>query len=146
MITRQDILDRATEWQLPPEVVEKDYVIGWLLAGLASHAVTRVLWIFKGGTCIKKCYFETYRFSEDLDFSFLPEAPYTEGTIRELLQAVTLIAGELSGIDFPRELTEVRVRQNMQGRVTFQGRSSYRGPLNINIPTPPRVLLDITQH
>ena len=25
--------------------------------------------VFKGGTCIKKCYFETYRFSEDLDFT-----------------------------------------------------------------------------
>ena len=24
---------------------------------------------FKGGTCLKKCYFETYRFSEDLDFT-----------------------------------------------------------------------------
>jgi len=26
-------------------------------------------WAFKGGTCLKKCYFETYRFSEDLDFT-----------------------------------------------------------------------------
>lgn len=25
--------------------------------------------MFKGGTCLKKCYFETYRFSEDLDFT-----------------------------------------------------------------------------
>ena len=23
---------------------------------------------FKGGTCLKKCYIETYRFSEDLQF------------------------------------------------------------------------------
>jgi predicted nucleotidyltransferase component of viral defense system len=27
--------------------------------------------IFKGGTCLKKCYFEDYRFSEDLDFTLL---------------------------------------------------------------------------
>jgi len=26
MINKQDILDRAAEWQLRPEVVEKDYV------------------------------------------------------------------------------------------------------------------------
>ncbi len=32
----QDILDRSVEWQLRPEVVEKDYVLGWLLAGLAQ--------------------------------------------------------------------------------------------------------------
>jgi hypothetical protein len=39
MIRKQDILDRAREWQLRPEIVEKDYILGWLLAGLASSAV-----------------------------------------------------------------------------------------------------------
>ena len=32
MIGKQDILDRAKEWQLRPGVVEKDYVLGWVLA------------------------------------------------------------------------------------------------------------------
>ena len=72
MIGKQDIIDRAAEWRLRPEIVEKDYVLGWLLAGVASLPLRR--WIFKGGTSIKKCYFETYRFSEDLDFSLLPDA------------------------------------------------------------------------
>lgn len=31
MIGKQDILARATEWQLLPHVIEKDYVLGWLL-------------------------------------------------------------------------------------------------------------------
>jgi hypothetical protein len=52
MISKQDILDRATEWQLRPTVVEKDSALGWLLAALASHPATRALWILKGGTCI----------------------------------------------------------------------------------------------
>lgn len=29
MIRKQDILDRAAEWRLRPEIVEKDYVLGW---------------------------------------------------------------------------------------------------------------------
>ncbi len=33
-------------------------------------------WVFKGGTCLKKCYIETYRFSEDLDFTVLPGGPF----------------------------------------------------------------------
>jgi hypothetical protein len=41
MISKQDILDRATEWQLRPEVVEKDYILGLVLAALASHPETR---------------------------------------------------------------------------------------------------------
>jgi hypothetical protein len=56
MINKQDILDRAAEWQLRPEVVEKDYVLGWLLAAVSSHLELQSLWIFKGGTCIKKTY------------------------------------------------------------------------------------------
>lgn len=47
MIRKQDILDRSVEWQLRPEVVEKDYVLGWLLAGLAQMPFGE-LWIFKG--------------------------------------------------------------------------------------------------
>ena len=53
---------------LAHSVIEKDYVLGWLLAGIADHAELRS-WVFKGGTCLRKCYFETYRFSEDLDFT-----------------------------------------------------------------------------
>ncbi len=144
MINKQDILDRATEWRLRPDIVEKDYVLGWLLAALASHPETRATWVFKGGTCIKKCYFETYRFSEDLDFSLLPEAPYTETALRAVLLAVTRHASELSGIDFPADLIEVRGRPDAHGQSTFQGRIAYRGPLSI--PSLPRVLFDLTQH
>jgi predicted nucleotidyltransferase component of viral defense system len=83
VIRKQDILDRAAEWNLRPEVVEKDYVLGWLLAALPMADGARG-WIFKGGTCIKKCYFETYRFSEDLDFTVLDGGPITPDDLRPL--------------------------------------------------------------
>lgn len=143
MIRKQDILDRAAEWRLRSDVVEKDYVLGWLLAALAKSD-GRALWVFKGGTCIKKCFFETYRFSEDLDFSLTPEAPYSETAIRETLQGLARTAAELSGVEFPVDRVDVRVQRNRQGQPTFQGRIAYRGPLGV--PTFPRVLLDITQH
>ena len=84
MISKQDILDRAAEWQLRPDVVEKDYVLGWLLASLGTLPL-KEQWIFKGGTAIKKCYFETYRFSEDLDFSLLPDARYSQEELTQEL-------------------------------------------------------------
>ena len=68
MITNREIANFAGEWQLAHHVVEKDYVLGWLLAGVTQHPQTRS-WAFKGGTCLRKCWFETYRFSEDLDFT-----------------------------------------------------------------------------
>jgi len=85
VIGKQDILERAAEWQLRPEVVEKDYVLGWLLAGIASHPETARQWVFKGGTALKKCYFETYRSSKCLDFSLLPGAAYSETDLKRVL-------------------------------------------------------------
>jgi predicted nucleotidyltransferase component of viral defense system len=51
----------------------EDYVLGWILAGINGHAGLAESWVFKGGTCLKKGYFETYRFPEDLDFSLRDE-------------------------------------------------------------------------
>jgi len=71
VIGKEEILGFAREVGLDPNVVEKDYVLGWMLAGISWHPRTQDTWLFKGGTCLKKCYFETYRFSEDLDFTLL---------------------------------------------------------------------------
>jgi predicted nucleotidyltransferase component of viral defense system len=65
-------------------------VLGWLLAAASQHAVVREHWILKGGTCVKKCFFETYRFSEDLDFSLLPAAPKVT-TLRAPWPAISAI-------------------------------------------------------
>jgi Nucleotidyl transferase AbiEii toxin, Type IV TA system len=75
VIARADIVQRVAEWQLTEEVVEKDYVLGWVLWGIATDPTLGQQWVFKGGTCLKKCYIETYRFSEDLDFTVLPGGP-----------------------------------------------------------------------
>jgi predicted nucleotidyltransferase component of viral defense system len=74
MIDRAEILRLAGELSLRPAVVEKDYVLGWLLAGIERNPQLAGKWVFKGGTCLKKCYFETYRFSEDLDFTIPDKA------------------------------------------------------------------------
>ena len=76
MIPKNEVLSIAPERGLLPNVVEKDYVLGWLLMGIAGHPLL-CNWVFKGGTCLKKCFFETYRFSEDLDFT-VPQGMLTE--------------------------------------------------------------------
>ena len=50
MISRAAIAARASEWGLTEEVVEKDYVLGWLLWGIGSEPALRETWIFKGGS------------------------------------------------------------------------------------------------
>ncbi len=144
MIRKQDILDRALEWQLRPNVVEKDYVLGWILAAIGVHPVTSEAWIFKGGTCLKKCFFETYRFSEDLDFSLMPAAPYIAADLLRVLREVTEEVTERSGIRFPVDTITIRERTDKLGRLTFEGKVGYVGPLAY--PGPPRILFDLTHH
>jgi len=144
MIRKQDILDRAREWKLRADVVEKDYVLGWLLAAVGQQAESAANWVFKGGTCLKKCYFETYRFSEDLDFTLLPEAEYDVPSITRSLREIAAIAHELSGITFPEDALSVVPRRDKLGRDTFQGKVGYRGPLVT--PGTPRILFDLTRH
>lgn len=68
MIEKNEILKMAVGLDLNPDTVEKDYILGWMLFGINQHHEISN-WAFKGGTCLKKCFFETYRFSEDLDFT-----------------------------------------------------------------------------
>lgn len=103
MIDRRELLASAGNLGLLPNVVEKDYVLGWLLAGIYNHLALKDSWVFKGGTCLKKCYFETYRFSEDLDFT-LPDASHLNidfltTTFREIGEWVY----EQTGIEMPSD-------------------------------------------
>lgn len=75
MISRRELDELRGEWSLDIGVIEKDHVLGWLLAGVAQHADLSQSWIFKGGTCLRKCYYETFRFSEDLDFTVIDGGP-----------------------------------------------------------------------
>lgn len=60
---------------------EKDYVLAWLLA--ARAAVGPASLVFKGGTALRRCYFQGYRYSEDLDFT--SEQPIDRAGLVEIL-------------------------------------------------------------
>ena len=100
MITKQELRNLVTEWGLRDSVIEKDYVIGWLLWGIGSEPDLSSSWAFKGGTSLKKCYIETWRFSEDLDFTVLPNGPVKPDTIEQLIKKVIGRVHDESGIDF----------------------------------------------
>lgn len=76
------------------EVLERDYVLSWILAGISRHGQLRETLVFKGGTALKKCYFGDYRFSEDLDFSGLAGVP-VGGDMEAAIDSVCRTASEL---------------------------------------------------
>ena len=55
MIDKREILETASALGLLQRNLEKDYVLGWLLAGINAHPDLADSWVFKGGTCLKKC-------------------------------------------------------------------------------------------
>jgi predicted nucleotidyltransferase component of viral defense system len=138
VISRADIVERVGEWQLTEEVIEKDYVLGWLLWGIATDPVLSKSWVFKGGTCLKKCYIETYRFSEDLDFTVLPNGPIRPEQVLPLIGDVLRRVEQASGISFSLRTPTVRLRP---GELTAEGRIYYVGPRAT--PGPARVKLDL---
>jgi len=69
------------------DVIEKDYAQSYVLAGLMSQPVLKETLVFKGGTALKKMFFGSYRFSEDLDFSVI-HAPNREELEEIILQAI----------------------------------------------------------
>ena len=84
-----------------PNVVEKDYILGWILAGINAHEELAESWVFKGGTSLKKYYFETYRFSEDLDFSLRDENHLDEEFLKPVFEEVVAWVTEQSGLNLP---------------------------------------------
>jgi predicted nucleotidyltransferase component of viral defense system len=71
LIKPGEIQNRAREFGVRDQQIEKDYIISWILQGISQHEELFKLLAFKGGTALKKVHFEDYRFSEDLDYTLL---------------------------------------------------------------------------
>lgn len=84
---RLRIRDAAQRQGIPQDVIEKDYALSYILAGIYSQPAIKEALVFKGGTALKKLYFGEYRFSEDLDFS-ARESPTGERLENLLHEAV----------------------------------------------------------
>jgi predicted nucleotidyltransferase component of viral defense system len=69
MISKNEINRLAQEQKVRTATIDKDWVLGHFIDAIYTIPECRNNLIFKGGTCLKKCRFPDYRFSEDLDFT-----------------------------------------------------------------------------
>jgi len=114
MIDKNEIMEVSQAVNLRADVVEKDYILSWLLAGINWHKDLKTKWIFKGGTCLKKCYFETYRFSEDLDFTVTDITHLNPEYLKEKFIEIAEMLYEESGIKCPEELITFKLKKETQ--------------------------------
>jgi predicted nucleotidyltransferase component of viral defense system len=83
MIEQKEINKIATQNRVSDRQIEKDYVLSWLLYAISKNKILHNALVFKGGTVLKKAYFEDYRFSEDLDFTLIDETVSNEQILSE---------------------------------------------------------------
>jgi predicted nucleotidyltransferase component of viral defense system len=131
MIRKKEIQDKAIAWGVKPEIVDKDYVLGHLLASFNLHLGKQL--IFKGGTCLRKCYFPTYRFSEDLDFSSIaPDFELTSTMIHEICGKVTSHTGILFNPGDIELMLHHDIKKGYRVRIKYWGAHHDK-----NEPPPP---------
>lgn len=97
MITTAELHRVAATEGLRFDQAEKDYVILWVLYALSRPEFTPKGWVFKGGTCLRHCYYPDYRFSEDIDFSCQPREDFL-GHAGAFLNRIAGWVQETSGI------------------------------------------------
>ncbi len=145
MISREEITKIALQSGLEAYQIEKDYVLGWILAAISQNEQLSDSWLFKGGTCLRKCFFENYRYSEDLDFTIRDTATFH---MEKLQSSVLLIAKwvyQNTGIEIDTNRSIFESLKNSSNQLILQGRIFYHGPASPTSPRAwPRIKFDIT--
>ncbi|MEZ5031277.1 MAG: nucleotidyl transferase AbiEii/AbiGii toxin family protein [Saprospiraceae bacterium] len=144
MIKPVEIQNKAREVGVRDQQIEKDYILSWVLQGIAQHEQLSTTITFKGGTVLKKVYFENYRFSEDLDFTLLDDDISNEQIFEWFSEVFEYIRDKanipLEIID--KDEQEAPCLPDQQDGINFY--ISYVGPLG-GIGANKRVKVDISR-
>lgn len=122
MIKPKEIQQKANGEGVRDQQIEKDYILSWILFGISNNKYLSVELAMKGGTVLKKVYFENYRYSEDLDFTLL-NTNITNEQIFAWFEEVFIHVKDEANIQL--EITDHNEHQD--GGINFY--ISYIGPL-----------------
>ncbi len=136
MILKKEIEKLAEEKGVAKSTIDKDWVLGHFIDAIFSIPECRSSLVFKGGTCLKKCYFPDYRFSEDLDFTSInPEFVLD----KKLLTSITKLVSER--IDIPLHIQELKQLKHKEKPTGYAAIIKFWGadhPRNHTPPPPER--------
>ncbi len=136
------------------DALQKDYALSYVLAGIALVPDLYDIALFKGGTSLRKAYFEDYRFSVDLDYTLTKRLPCDQ--VKAYIVAAAQRAQELlqERGDFAVEAREVAHREGHEhGQCDFKIAVRFpwmRGMTNCVLkiellPAPPEVIVGTPQ-
>lgn len=135
MILKKEIEKIAEQKGVAKTTIDKDWVLAHFLDAIFSVPECRNKLIFKGGTCLRKCYFEDYRFSEDLDFTSTDQDFILD---KKLLNKIVNLVTERTEIPlYVQELKQLKFKDKPTGFsaiVKFWGADHPRN----QAPPPPQ--------
>jgi uncharacterized protein len=137
MIHRKEINAEAGKYRIKDTQIEKDYILSWILYGISKNDLLSKILVFKGGTVLKKAYFEDYRFSEDLDFTLLDKEISNDDLVKEFEKVYAFVKEEAN---IPLQFKESDTHES--GSFVFY--VNYTGPLQADIKLRD-VKIDITR-
>jgi predicted nucleotidyltransferase component of viral defense system len=120
--------------RVPEDVIERDYVLAWLLTQVPTNSLLAPALAFKGGTALRRMHFGEYRFSEDLDFTLTREVSLEDlfKAFKEVFEVLMRVSGIRVALD------ENDVTQHARNDTFY---FNYQGPL----PGAKRVKVDVTR-
>jgi predicted nucleotidyltransferase component of viral defense system len=134
MLDETAIRRRARELGVRTDYAGKDYVNSWVLYGIYTTGFGDDL-LFKGGTALSKLYFpETWRFSEDLDFTVDGPVAVTESTLRDALETASRRSGiEFSIDEFYEGRTDGYPTHYVEASIQYRAMFDHKNTTELNV-------------
>ena len=137
MIWPAEIQKKANRERVRDTQIEKDYILTWILTGVAANDVMSKALAIKGGTVLKKFYFKDYRYSEDLDFTLVDDSISNEAIQDAFKEAFQYVREEAN---IPLAMEDFGIHET--GNINFY--ITYVGPLG-GAGANKRVKVDISR-
>jgi predicted nucleotidyltransferase component of viral defense system len=80
------------------DLIEKDLILHQMLLDLSKNKFFSENFVFKGGTCLIKCYLGYFRFSEDIDFTWKHQKVFEDKSQKEVRSYLSNVIDELGDI------------------------------------------------
>jgi len=98
------------------DLIEKDLILHQILTDLSKDDFFAPNFLFKGGTCLIKCYFGYLRFSEDIDFTWRDQSVFKGMSGKRIRSHLSKVIGKTAGVfeDIANERGLARARLALQ--------------------------------
>lgn len=134
MIDETAIRRIARELGVRTDYAEKNYVNSWVLYGIYESKFGDNL-LFKGGTALSKLYFpQTWRYSEDLDFTVDGRYEESKETLREALDTAEQMSGiEFTITDYYESRESVYPTHYVEVSIQYEAMFEHRNTTELNV-------------